>query len=148
MSALLSYQQLSAELDVKRGTLKRWKHDGMPARVLEGGRVRFDRSEVGEWIVRRQTEPNKLRRLRKCTFGRSAVVYFGRGRGGLVKIGWSSDADRREAEVDCEIAATVVGDKNLEGSFHRVFAADHVEGEWFRPSPRLLGFIYGLARMS
>lgn len=142
MSApLLTYKALAEEMGVRKGTLKRWRHEGMPAHTLEGGRIRFERAEVDAWIALRRADPNKLRRLRDVTFRRRAVVYFGTSPDGLIKIGWSSDYERRCDELGIEVLATVDGDKHLEGSFHRVFATDHVEDEWFRPSLRLRAFI-------
>ena len=140
---MLSYNELSDATGVKRGTLKRWKHDGMPSHVV-GERVRFDVAEVTEWIASRNADPVKLRRLRSCTFKRDAVVYFARGPRGLIKIGFTSDAERRAAEIGVEVLATVAGDKLLEAAFHRVFADEWEQGEWFAPSTRLVAFIDGI----
>lgn len=144
---LLTYDELARDTGVVKGTLKRWKHEGMPCQILEGGRVRFERAAVDAWIKGRRSDPNKLRRLRSVTFRRRAVVYFALGETGLIKIGWSSDATRREHEVDVEVLASIDGDKNLEASFHRAFSADHVEGEWFQPSARLRAFIDGIVKL-
>lgn len=146
-SELLTYRELATELGVNRGTLKRWKHEGMPAH-LQGERVLFDVNEVRTWIAARRSDPVKLRRLRGCTFSRRAVVYFGVGPDGLYKIGWSSDARRRGGEEDFEVLATLPGDKRIEALFHATFATERVDGsEWFRPSPRLAAFVDGLVQM-
>lgn len=144
---MLTYKALSVATGVNAGTLKRWRHEGMPANDLSGGRVRFVLEDVSAWIERRRNEPVKLRRLRAVTFDRASLIYFARASDGLVKIGWTSNQTRRADELDIDIMATIDGDKRVEAAFHRCFADDHVDGEWFRPSQRLLAFIDGLVAL-
>jgi len=139
MFSLLSYRELAHATSVNAGTLKRWRHEGMPAQV-RGPHVLFDLNEVQAWIDKRRSEPNKHRRLRNCTFNRRSFIYFGMA-ADRVKIGWTSDPDRRAYEVDIKLLAMVSGGKPLEAMFHRAFASDHIEGEWFRPSNGLMAFI-------
>src|SRR5688500_7424065 len=97
---MLTYKQLSAELGVAIGTLKRWKLSGMPAHVDSGMRVWFELAKVQAWIAERRSEPNKLRRLRDVTFNREAFVYFAVRSDGPVKIGFTSDPKRRSHELN------------------------------------------------
>ena len=144
-ASLLTYQQLSDATGVVVGTLKRWKHEGMPAHSLPANGVRFDLAEAKAWIAARRADPTPLRRLRPCTFDRVAVVYFGFTPDGDVKIGWTSYTRERQRKLGFEIVAVVPGDKRIEASFHRFFADEHIEGELFRASERLTSFVYGLA---
>lgn len=146
--AFIDYRELAAATGVKRGTLKRWKHEGMPAHQF-GERVRFLLSEVKSWIAARRADPVKVRRIRDCTFDRESVVYFGIMADGTYKIGWTSDTKRRAYEEDFTPLASLPGDKRIESLFHEVFRADRIDGERerFRPSPRLTAFVDGLIAM-
>lgn len=143
----LTYRELSSVLDVNVGTLKRWRHEGMPAAVSSRTAVRFELQAVNAWIAARRADPNALRRIRSISFGRASVVYFAATSSGLIKIGFTSDVHRRESELGFEVLATLPGDKRIELLVQRAFAADHIEEEYFAPSPRLMAFVTALARM-
>jgi len=143
----LTYRQLSTVLDVNVGTLKRWRHEGMPASISSRTAVRFELPAVNAWIAMRRADPNALRRLRSVSFGRASVVYFAAAANGLIKIGFTSDVHRRESELGLEVLATLPGDKRIEALIQRAFAADHIEEEYFAPSPRLMAFVTALVRM-
>lgn len=145
-ASLLTYRELSVELGVNRGTLKRWKSEGMPCHKTHEY-VRFDLAEATAWIAAKRAHPNKFRRIRDCTFDRKAVVYFGVRDDGLYKIGWTSDVRRRSWEENFETLATLPGDKRIERLFQRAFQDDLVEGEWYSPSERLTAFVAGLAEL-
>lgn len=71
-------------------------------------------------------------------------IYFMGCETGPVKIGVSSDAERRMAgfQVGCpfqlSILATVVGTRQDEYAYHKRFAAIRLHGEWFERTPELL----------
>jgi hypothetical protein len=77
------------------------------------------------------------------------VVYFIRDTGSdLIKIGYTIDLRNRLACIQCyacsgmaEVLGYVPGGYEEEQSLHQRFAADRFEGEWFRPSPALLGYV-------
>lgn len=84
---------------------------------------------------------------------KSSVVYFMR-REGLIKIGVTTDIAKRAKAVSkgssmadgmtigpVEVLATTPGDAEFESRLHRQFGASRVQGEWFRPTPKLLSLI-------
>lgn len=77
----------------------------------------------------------------------TSIVYFIKNASGLVKIGWTSDIDRRvkfiarAEQSELEVLATIPGGANLERKLHIRFAADRIRGEWFTLSPDIKGFI-------
>lgn len=71
-------------------------------------------------------------------------VYFIR-KGGLVKIGWSSQPSVRFKQLrPDEVLATMPGSMRDERDLHGAFSHLREHGEWFRPEPDLLAFIDGL----
>jgi len=74
------------------------------------------------------------------------LIYFIQsGRKGAIKIGYTSNLERRLAELQIGnpsilhvIAALPVGSEkkaiNLESSFHKLFKSQHVRGEWYSSS--------------
>lgn len=94
---LITYRELADVLNVKRGTLARWHHDGMPARQFQE-RVRFSLPDVCAWIEARRSSSNRRRRIRESTFDRKGTVYFGTD-GVRFKIGWSSDPRRQTCRI-------------------------------------------------
>lgn len=71
------------------------------------------------------------------------MIYFIRDpASGLVKIGTSFQPTHRLEQLRAthplaRIEATAPGDRYVEYALHAIFIADHAEGEWFRPSPRM-----------
>lgn len=66
----------------------------------------------------------------------------------LVKIGYSRDYLRRRIQIEqlpvghvLDILGTHVGDRSDEARVHALFAADRVEGEWFRWSDAMRDYI-------
>jgi hypothetical protein len=73
------------------------------------------------------------------------LVYFVR-LGSLVKIGFTTDLDRRMKAVPHEeILATTPGTMQDERGYHAAFAHLRVVGEWFTPGPDLMDHIATLA---
>lgn len=67
--------------------------------------------------------------------------------GGLIKIGFAIDPQKRLAEIQrmspatLQILATIEGDRKREAELHQRFAGLRIYGEWFRAEKRLLDFI-------
>ncbi len=130
----MRYAEFAASVGVPVGTVKRWVHEGMPV-VRMGARVEVDVAAAHRWMVPRRLHSQ----------WREGVVYFARGDHGLIKIGFSSDTDRRMREIGSDLLATVPGSIPLEFALHEAFAADRAHDEWFHPSASLLGLIELLA---
>lgn len=77
---------------------------------------------------------------------RGARVYFMRAGEGPVKIGWSycPEDRRRQLQVaspePLTIVATMRGGPRQESYLHEFFQEERLQGEWFRPSERLLRY--------
>jgi hypothetical protein len=74
-------------------------------------------------------------------------VYFIGDGGGLVKIGYSRNVDKRMQVLatgsprPLQVLLTIPGTRSDEGAFHEMFKAEHMRGEWFRLSDRIERFI-------
>lgn len=76
------------------------------------------------------------------------VYFIQRGHDGPIKIGRSVDvlARLRSLQTGCAeelriLGVTILGGAALESRLHRVFAADRMSGEWFKPSELLYDVI-------
>lgn len=78
------------------------------------------------------------------------VYFIGAYQGGVlqaVKIGWSKNLEARLVSLQianhCELRllASVLGDVQLEKQFHREWATEQLQGEWFRPTAGLLSLV-------
>jgi hypothetical protein len=87
--------------------------------------------------------------LRKAgKHGSTFRVYFIQaGEGGPIKIGCAVDVARRLSVLQTgsveplKLLCDFEGGPNEERRLHRLFAADHLRGEWFRPSAAVLDHI-------
>lgn len=76
-----------------------------------------------------------------------SVVYFAQIATGHIKIGVTINVEHRMAAFQhCHaepvvLLATMPGGHSHEQMLHRIFARDRDHGEWFTPTPELLGFI-------
>lgn len=126
----MSMASLAAELKIPVGTLKRWSAEGLPS-LQVGKLLRFVRRDAEAWIASRY--PNTVARSR-----RSMIYVVQRDSDDAVKIGWSSDVERRTRELrkgetfQLVLLFVFPGDKPDELRLHTRFAADRLEGEWFR----------------
>lgn len=83
----------------------------------------------------------------------SFVYFIQDGRDGPVKIGYSSDPERRLAQLQTgnpralELRHVIPGDRVLESDFHRRFEPARIRNEWFGHEylPVILAFAGGLA---
>lgn len=74
-------------------------------------------------------------------------VYFGRMSSGAIKIGFTTDLERRLTELwhmvpgGVSLLASALGAFEAEAWVHKRFSHLKISGEWFRPEPELLDFI-------
>lgn len=101
--------------------------------------------DLGEFIVES-----------KCASEDGKFVYFVRRQDGRIKIGYTKDPQRRIENIrtalrssghpgGAAILALVHGGRAVERYLHDAFRADHVGGEWFRPSSSIYALIYEIA---
>lgn len=89
------------------------------------------------------------RTMRRRPVGEPRVYFFRCSNCcNLVKIGYSRDYLRRRVQLEqlpvghvLEILGTHIGDRAEEARVHALFAADRVEGEWFRYSDAIREYI-------
>lgn len=141
-------RRFAEHIDVAHGTVKRWLHEGLPARRTGAktnghSSVWITPADGIAWVSARY--PKSIAR------GRRGSVYVAtRATDGAIKIGWTSDVMRRIQELRrhtrsaVELEACFPGDKPDELRLHARFQADRIDGEWHRPSEALLSFISGL----
>lgn len=121
----------AATLDVPKGTVQRWIHEGMPV-VRFGLSVRINVESALAWV--------KANRADSVSFSRETAVYIARRGDGAVKIGWSGNVARRMRDLEKEglpvvIVAAWPGKKEVELALHSRFAAHRMKGEWFAITP-------------
>ncbi len=140
-AASVGYRQFADRLGVPYGTVKRWATEGLPIRrSIHHRSNQIPLTEGLAWV--------ESHRGKSVSFNRSSTIYFAqRQTDGAVKIGWTSDVERRLRELRKENRVAVVllaafpGDKPDEGRMHLRFAADRIDGEWFRASPSLMSLV-------
>lgn len=81
----------------------------------------------------------------------TGYVYAIEAPGGIVKIGWSRNPERRAVQIAASEQAHVTlrgylsAEKALEGALHAAFRHARVRGEWFRlDDPAVHGFVSAL----
>lgn len=79
---------------------------------------------------------------------KSDTVYFAEaGRGGPIKIGVTNDVPARIRDLQCanakrlRLLVTVPGDHKTENELHRRFAAERLNGEWFKGKGAVRAFV-------
>ncbi len=142
----MSLTAYADSIGVRRGTVKRWIGEGLPAHHI-GPAVLVVPAEAEPWVREHRTD--------SVAFSRRAIVYFvERDTDRAIKIGWTSDIARRLLEfrtkqkTDVLLLAAIPGDKPLEQRLQARFAADHIEREWFRPSAELTDFIASIGAVA
>lgn len=142
----MNAKQYAERLGIPHGTVKRWRHEGLPGRI-KNRRVEIDIAAADTWV--------KEHHPRSIAFDRSSVIYVvSRGSDGAVKIGWTSDVERRVRELRKEthdtiaILAMLPGDKPNELRLHARFAAERIDGEWFRRSSAIDAFLDALREVA
>jgi hypothetical protein len=153
---MLTLKEFAARIGVKYGTVKRWAGEGMPVfrRVNPAGNplVRVDFRAAKSWVDARQLRPGRGPRV---AVKRSSEVYFAHDkRRSMIKIGFSSDPERRVRELRrasdgghiVKLIGTMPGDKVTELRVHGMFSHLRIETEWFRAAPELFEFIESLRK--
>lgn len=76
------------------------------------------------------------------------MIYFIQCETGEIKIGYTGGDPQARLETlsvgnphKLTLLAAMEGGQDHEATLHRLFAAEHVRGEWFKPSEELLGII-------
>ncbi len=139
-------REYAARVRVPLGTLKRWVHEGMP--VLSGACImRVDVASTDAWVAEHHAT--------SVSFGRKSSIYIAqRDSDDAVKIGWTSDVERRMKELRRDTRASVCliaafpGDKPMEGTLHSRFATDRLDGEWFRFSAPLAALVASIGAVA
>lgn len=140
----MNAKRLAEHLGVAHGTVKRWLHEGMPARREDHG-TWVDPKVAERWIAER------FKGRRTIAFSRRGFIYFVEREDGAIKIGWSSDVMRRVSELRkkvgtaAQLIACYPGDKPEELRLHDVFRESLIGDEWFRPDACVLSFIDSLS---
>ena len=144
-SGEMNPKQFSESIGVAYGTVKRWLHDGMPARRNgTDQRVWVNPEAARRWIDVR------FGGRKTVAFERKSVVYFMQRDDGAIKIGFTSDLLRRVSELRKQqrsgigLLACYPGGKPEELRLHAKFAASLIGEEWFRPDDDLMAFIDAL----
>ncbi len=149
----LTVQEYAASRGVAYGTLKRWIHEGLPVRRRSkqlgrtGSTVRVNPATADEWIARH--------RAGTIAHRRESVVYFAQhDDGGPIKVGFTSDVERRRGELvrsknrrdpaPVYILGSLPGAKPLELEIHDLLAPWRIEGEWYEPTADVLRIIYAV----
>lgn len=68
-------------------------------------------------------------------------VYFARNALGFIKIGCSTQVDKRLRGLRSELIGLIPRGGRFEVYLHHYFEGFRAEGEWFQPEPPLLAFI-------
>lgn len=79
------------------------------------------------------------------------AVYFIQDDGGEIKVGFSEGNPHRRLNAfrtgnprELKLLVAIPGGREEEHALHERFADLRTRGEWFKPDPRLLGFIEGM----
>lgn len=141
----MNCKRLAEYLGVAHGTVKRWRHEGLPCIPDRGdGHVWIDPVAAQAWLKER------FKGRKTIAFERSSLVYFAEREDGVIKIGFTSDVGRRLSELrkkyrsTMDLLACYPGSKPDELALHERFAPYALGDELFEPAPELLEFIASL----
>jgi hypothetical protein len=123
--------RFAKHIDAAHGTVKRWLHEGMPAR-RDGNSVWIDPAAAAAWL------DVKYKGRKPLALGRRSYVYVAhRLDDGAIKIGFATDVMRRISELRklsqsaVELVACMPGGKPDELRLHAQFSTYRIDGEWF-----------------
>lgn len=117
-------------------------------RIVESGaddEAAEDYADIMRTVAASRHEERKRARTRQ-------VYFLKRYTDGAIKIGVSYRPEGRASDMrmkfktHVELLATLPGDVREEQILHARFVAERFEGEWFKPSERLLDFIAAVHR--
>jgi len=139
----VTYQEFAERIGVTHGTVKRWALEGLPVDRGANGKARYPTVDLVEgraWV--------QANRGGSVAIDRVGLVYFVvRDNDGAVKIGWTSDIERRFQEIrkewNCSIQPLLVlpGGKPLELALHDQFQHLCIGAEWFAPANEIVQWI-------
>jgi hypothetical protein len=136
-------------LGIPRDWIYQWKNrDGTLAAVgmLQGPNGASPLYRATDLLIlaearRRGRRITDLRKLKIEIDDSNNVVYFART-AGLVKIGTTNQLWRRLGQLGHpELLGVIPGGYDAERTHHRMFADEHVQGEIFVASPRILAYV-------
>jgi hypothetical protein len=144
-SGEMNGKRFAERINVAHGTVKRWLHEGMPARRDDHHHhVWIDPVAADAWIATR------FGGRKTVAFDRTSIVYFVQREEGPIKIGFTSDIVRRLAELRKDAGSAVAllacfpGGKPDELRMHERFAPWAIGEEWYARCDELIAFIDGL----
>lgn len=145
-------------------------HDRLRRAAATGGRLHLDQEHVRALMTsarimsaieedvrdeaRSDGEPTPPfdEDLSQQTWGRTSFVYFIQAPNGAIKIGKAVDLRRRIVQLQganpdrLSLLGAFLAQEGHEDLVHQHFWRDRIRGEWFRPSPALVGLIESLER--
>lgn len=136
-------REYADHLGVSHSTVKRWLGEGLPAERI-GRRLEIDPTAADGWVAARRPSSIAIDR-------RSMIYIAARASDGAIKIGFTSDIERRlpelrkEARDVVKLLAAFPGTSSDEARLHDRFSQHRLDGEWFRPCVRISRFVDGLA---
>lgn len=142
----MNAKRFADEIGVAHGTVKRWLHEGMPARREKEGQ----RGSHGTWIDPAKAKAwleERFKGRKTIAFERRSFVYLAEREDGAIKIGWSSDPMRRVFELRrymrsaVQLVALFPGDKRVENALHERFRKQRIEGEWYSAGGEVAAFV-------
>lgn len=129
----LTLAAYARRIGVREGTVKRWRLEGLPVAFDFGDvGVRLDVEAADAWVYEHRRD--------SVAIFRTSLVYVVQRASGPVKVGFSTDVERRLREIQLECAepvrliAVLPGDKRTELRIHAALARDALGGEWFCPT--------------
>lgn len=132
-------RRLDRKLDIQRGLSL--TYDDLAVLVATGAYAKLQEAEEDE--ARAQQRPS----IPQGQEGDPFVYFIQQGDDGPIKIGRTKNArERRHAlqlatHAQLRILATLRAPHWAEGSLHGFYSEERIRGEWYRPSPRPLGYI-------
>jgi hypothetical protein len=134
----LSISAFAKAYGYDRSAVVRWVKLGMP-HIGKGRNWRISVPEALAWIWKLQSGTLKP--------SLKSFVYFARDSDGRIKIGVTTDVERRLGELQraikgpVELLGVIDGDRGTEAALHALLASDRLEGEWFKPSDAVISAI-------
>ncbi len=163
-SRALTIADVAAEYDVTASSVYSWiKSRDLAAIRLPGGDYRFRQDHLKGFVPPKRTAQrvyharlSRNQKIAKVAAAKAAeipdakgFVYFiqSGGKLGPIKIGTATNVARRLRGLQTahyetlRVLGSIAGNSVAEHELHRHFKEDHINGEWHRPSRRLLKFI-------
>lgn len=82
--------------------------------------------------------------------GKTMIYFIQQGDSGPIKIGYTNNISKRinalqsSSPEKLHLLGAIEGDKDRERVLQKFFHAHKMQGEWFKPAPMVLNYIFGL----